>query len=224
MIPVALQGPKRHLLCDPHRRDCAEGFRLIISNAYIQYGGKMTNSLFAVVPAMLVCVSAIAQASEPTCSSGRLAYLEGEINNNAVDFPGALPVTMGVAALKVSTEDESHRLTCALLGTPSLEPTHVYDHRIVCDDSEQSELSFDTSFIGADPLDPRLERKLCRGISVLSYFQERSLPDYSEPTKGIFRNVSEGEILVNGCVNAGSDPAPDIHINMVVDGYLCLEN
>ena len=172
---------------------------------------------------VLAFTGPICQAADPDCSTGSLAYLEGEINNNAISFPGPLPITLGVADLKLVTENNTFNLTCALSGIPNEDTTlpHDFDHRIVCHDSDQSELSFDTTFIGADPLDPKLERKLCRG-TVLSYFQEQSFPDASEASKGLFLGVEEGEIFVEGCVNSGSDPTPDIQINMAVDGYVCL--
>jgi hypothetical protein len=112
-----------------------------------------------------------------------------------------------------------------LSGTPNADTalSHNFDHRIVCDDAEQSELSLNTRLTGAEPLDPKLENTLCRG-DVLSYFQEKSEPDSSEASKGLFRGVYEGELLVEGCVNSGSDIVPDIQINMVVEGHVCLEN
>lgn len=173
----------------------------------------------------LAFTGSICQAAEPYCSTGSPAYLEGEINNNAVAFPAGLTVTSGVAELKLSTKTGARNLTCALSGIPNTDTalSHNFDHRIVCDDVEQSELSFNTRFTGAEPLDPKLKKKLCRG-DVLSYFQEKSEPDSSEASKGVFRGVYEGELLVDGCVNSGSDIVPDIHINMVVDGYVCLEN
>ena len=174
---------------------------------------------------VLAFTGTICQAADPDCSTGSLAYLEGEINNNAVTFPGLLPVTLGVANLKLVTKKKKYKLTCALSGIPneSMDLDHNFDHRIVCNDSEQSELSLNTTFIGNNVLDLKLERKLCRG-TVQSYFQEESFPDASEASKGLFRGVYEGKIFVEGCVNLGSDPAPDIQINMVVDGYVCLED
>ena len=182
---------------------------------------------FAVLATIsLAFAGSICQAAEPSCSTGSLAYMEGEINNNAVAFPpNQLPVTSGVANLKLVNEQKTYNLTCALSGIPNedINLGHDFDHRIVCNDSEQSELSFNTMFIGADVLDPKLERKLCRG-TVLSYFQEESVPDSETATKGLFRGVYEGEIFVEGCVNSGSDLPPDIQINMMLDGYVCLEN
>ena len=168
-------------------------------------------------------------AADLVCPTGfSLAYVEGEINNNAIGFDDPVfPNTSGIAYLKVATaKDGAFKLTCALSGNPTgIYPPHGpnFDHRIVCDDYEQSELSFDTSFIGSEPLDPKLETKLCRGV-VQSYFQESAIPDSIEPSKGLFQGVSEGEIFVDGCVNVGSDPIPDIHINMKLDGYLCLKD
>jgi len=192
----------------------------------------------------LCCMSLIVQASEPSCTTGKLAYVEGEINNNAVAFvqisnepPVVLPVTLGVAELKIFKKHgrKKHgrkKLTCTLLGNPNIptddQPhTHNYDHLIVCDDQAQSQIALDTSFVGASPLDRKLERKLCRG-DVDSYFQEESIPDPTAKhdlvggNKGIFQGVDEGSILVTGCVNTGSDSDYDVQINMVFDGYVCL--
>ena len=122
----------------------------------------------------LALTGSICQAAEPYCSTGVVAFVEGEINNNAVAFPAGpagLPVTSGVAEIKLytkkrmhhklSTRKRTHKLTCALSGTPNADTTlsHSFDHRIVCDDVEQSELSFNTRFTGAEPLDPKLEEQ-----------------------------------------------------------------
>jgi len=186
----------------------------------------------------LVFVASICQAGEPSCPAGTFPLqVEGVINNNAVGFGnggvnGPLPLTSGVAQLKVSARRHggTYKLTCALSGTPnnaSLPGDHVYDHRIVCDDYEQSEMSFNTRFVGDDPLDPKLQRRLCRG-QLLSYFEEMSSPDTGEPAKGLFYGVTEeGQVSVVGCVNLGSDDLtqfqmPDLQINMQVAGYVCL--
>ncbi|MEF8718702.1 MAG: hypothetical protein V5B44_13605 [Candidatus Accumulibacter necessarius] len=186
----------------------------------------------------LVFVASICQAGEPSCNAAGTfpAQVEGVINNNAVGFGdggffGPLPLTSGVAQLKVSARRHggTYKLTCALSGTPNIASSaedHVYDHRIVCDDYEQSEMSFNTRFVGDDPLDPKLQRRLCRG-QLLSFFVEESSPDPGEPTKGLFSGVTEGLISVVGCTNAGSDyplafPYGDLQINMRVEGYVCL--
>lgn len=186
-----------------------------------------SKSLFALA---LAATPVLASAEAPACTSGQLAYVSGEINNNAIVFNGPLPQTLGIAHLRVSSKHRNQRgkrnrarLTCALHGVPNTDQAHDFDHRIVCDDDVQSELSFNTHFTGEEPLKPRLESRLCQG-QVLSYFQEYSVPDTTDPAKGLFQGVYEGELTISGCVNAGDDSAPDIQINMVVDGYLCLEN
>lgn len=173
-------------------------------------------------------------AAQSLCSAGsRVAFVGGEIDNNAVEFPGPLPVTLGVADLRLSIKEgpqpnapnRIHKLTCALSGIPHPDPTsHDFDHRIVCNDTEQSQLSFDTSFTRDAPIDPMLEVKICRG-DVNSYFQELAIPDLGQPRKGLFQDVSGGQVFIEGCVSFGADANnldPDIQINMVVDGHLCL--
>lgn len=176
----------------------------------------------------IASVGSVTQA-DPVCPTGTLAYIEGEINNNAVAFPavpGGLPITSGVAELKViPVVKPLGKFTCTLHGIPNDFMTpglyHTYDHRIVC--SDHSEISYDTSFIGEEPLDPKLARKLCQGDSV-SFFQEASMLDTSEARKGAFSGVYKSEITVKGCVNVGGDTPPDIQINMVLEGYLCLDD
>lgn len=190
----------------------------------------MTNFLAVVAAMSFALTGSLGHAAEPSCTTGTLAYVDGEINNNAIAFPdpspGSSPITSGVAVLKIASRGKgsTHKLTCALSGIPNTNPDlgHHFDHRLVCDDFEQSEISLNSQVIGDAPLPRKLERKLCRG-AVQGYFQEHSLPDTFEARKGIFRDVYEAELFVQGCVNTGSDTPPDIQINMAVEGYVCLE-
>jgi hypothetical protein len=83
-----------------------------------------------------------------------------------------------------------------LSGTPNADTTlsHNFDHRFVCDDVEQSELSFNTGLTGTKPLDQKLENKLCRG-DVLSYFQDKSEPDANEASKNLQEHQQTGRNL-----------------------------
>lgn len=179
----------------------------------------------------IASVGSVTQA-DPVCPTGTLAYIEGEINNNAVAFVHlgtgeVLPITSGVAELKMLPAVKTlGKFTCALHGIPN-DPTatgldHEYDHRIVC--SDHSEISYNTSFDEEQsPLDSKLARKLCQG-DLVSFFQEATVLDTSEARKGAFSGVYKSEILVKGCVNVGDDNPPDIQINMVLEGYLCIED
>ena len=192
----------------------------------------MTKFLAIVAAMSLALAGPLGHAAEPEpfCTTGTLAYVDGEINNNAIAFPGpfpeSLPITSGVAVLKIASRGKgrSHKLTCALSGIPNSNPDleHHFDHRLVCDDFEQSEISLNSQLIGAAPLPRKLKRKLCRG-TVQSSFQERVLPDTTEARKGVFRGVYEAELFVEGCINTGADEPPDIQINMALEGYVCLE-
>ena len=191
----------------------------------------MTKFLTVAATLCFAFTGSIGQAAQPKCTTGTLAYVDGEINNNAVAFAGPLPVTLGVAELRIATKGRgrTRKLTCALSGIPNADVgrddqlDHQFDHRIVCDDFEQSEISLNSRFIGVAPLKPKLETKLCRG-DVQSSFQEISTPDSGEATKGVFRGVYEAEIFIQGCINAAPDYPQDMQINMAVDGYVCLED
>ena len=187
----------------------------------------------------LILAASTAHASEPTCSDGTLVSMTGEINNNAIEVVSFTPngsVTLGVARLKLFADGKNEKLTCTLLGEPtgSEEVGEVtYNHIIVCDDTAQSELSFETTLTGRqfysepgfpDLLPGKVAEEYCgsldSGIFAFQAFTEEAVTNPIRTTKGVFEDAA-GSVDVAGCVNVVGGAA---EVNMMVEGKLCLSS
>ena len=190
----------------------------------------MNKLFFSVVFVITVGVTNV-QAAE-NCVSGESVSVKGDIDNNIVNVrnPNGLGLyTMGVARLGLKSERKSIKLHCALLGEPTGEqnPTvgHQYDHMIVCDDGQQSEIAFKTRFVAQDStltnvLTNEEIEDFCHTPYAVVAFKELAEVNGERLTKGVFQGAS-GQLIVAGCVNAlGSG----MEVNMSVKGDLCLPN
>lgn len=200
----------------------------------------MGNYLRPFLTVLLILVASTAHASEPTCSDGTLVSMTGEINNNAIDVVSFIPssqVTLGVARLKLFANGKNEKLTCTLLGEPTgLDAVGAvtYDHIIVCDDTVQSELSFETTLTGRqffyeegfpDLLPGKVAEEYCRsfvdhGNFSFQAFTEEAETNPDRTTKGVFKDAA-GSVDVAGCVNLVGGAA---EVNMTVEGKLCLSS
>jgi len=199
----------------------------------------MGNYLRPFLTVLLILLASTAHASEPTCSEGTLVSMTGEINNNAIDVVSFMPsgqVTLGVARLKLFANGKNEKLTCTLLGEPTGSDgvgEVTYDHIIVCDDTAQSELSFETTLTGRqfyseagfpDLLPGKVAEEYCGpldpGIFAFQAFTEEAETNPNRTTKGVFQDAA-GSVDVAGCVNIVGGVA---EVNMMVEGKLCLSN
>jgi hypothetical protein len=180
------------------------------------------------------CTAAVKAECDPLTST--TAVVSGEINNNAVsivspndavisDPTGQTFYTLGVADIKMIKSNSRIKLNCTLLGEPTgIAPGYgnQYDHMLVCDDEQQSEISFETRFIPGELSDDEIDDFCDNEQSV--QFVEEAIVNENRRRKGLFANAT-GAVIVKGCVNfVGADPYPVIEINMGVEGDVCLPN
>jgi hypothetical protein len=200
---------------------------------------------FSIVSALSIVLVITAAQANDEC---KRVKIKGEIDNNIVNIqsPNNLgDYTMGVADLKAKRGRKTVKLTCTLLGEPTGDLTlpglKQYDHMIVCDDSDQSELSFRTGFVNVGPSnnydagffpipglpilsDDEIDH-FC-GSEATVWFIERADVNEARRSKGLFEGA-KGGLDVVGCVNIvgyEDDGVPIQEVNMDVSGKLCLPN
>jgi hypothetical protein len=115
--------------------------------------------------------------------------------------------TLGVVALNLDGE----KIKCAIVGDP-LPPEANFSikfvHTVVCED--HSRVSFLTQGNVTGVL------QVCPSGFVAISFLEVSTPDLSRPSKGLFKEITEGSLTITGTVNC------QLEVDMTFQGYAYL--
>lgn len=184
-------------------------------------------AVFSIFLTLSLCLMVTNVPAEDNCSGGTLVSIGGEIDNNAVvvKHPGMDgQYTVGVANLRLSDGQHVVKLNCALFGEPA-DPSvgYQYDHLLVCNDSQQSEIAFKSKIVSQsvtleEVLNNSQIENFCRGAAF--GFVERNRIDSTRQGKGLFQDAS-GVIRAVGCLNPANNWA-NIEVNIGVSGDLCL--
>ena len=191
----------------------------------------------------VITLSSLAFCTAAVSASDNCIDVTGEINNNAVNvvypneavatFPQFFFYTMGVADVKVTLPDlnKPKKLNCTLLGEPTGAgiipdaPAYQYEHLLVCNDVDQSEIAFQTYQTAEMPSEDVIEDTCysdpSTGLSIP--FVENAVVNTGRRQKGLFYNVN-GSAKIEGCVNIVDqvNGVPIFEINMaVVDTNIC---
>jgi len=193
---------------------------------------RTTFSIVLVLSIVFSITMVQAIQAEDTCTVGTNVSVRGEIDNNAVnlEYPNELgQYTMGIADIKIGDDKQMVKMNCALLGEPTGEENpyvgHQYDHMIVCNDGQQSEIAFKTTIVAQDSYLPNVLTSdeiedFCHNPGAVLGFEEKAEVNEDRFSKGLFQGAS-GNLRIVGCVNLVDSV---VEINMGVEGALCLPN
>jgi hypothetical protein len=161
--------------------------------------------MMALGVAVISVFALVSHSPAQQCPAGsQPVSVQGKIFNNFL-FTGQ---TLGIVNLVFANQAKAK---CGIMGNSiSPDPSHPsplnFEHTVVCDDHSELWLTTRGNFTGSS---------VCpNGVSSFS-FVEVSTPNISLPHKGLFEDITGGQLTIIGTVNC------DLEIDMKFDGYTC---
>lgn len=162
------------------------------------------------------------------CATGSYPVaVKGNIINNGQNVEEVGVSTLGVVKLKLGRKHRVlARMTCGIIGVSAATESEpfAFTHTLSCTDNNTIYLGPDFGFQNAhsqltlDTYGDLFVEGSCAPISdgIHGTFVEYSSPSANNTGRGIFTDVTEGEIVIEGDINClGS-------IDMTFQGYICM--
>ena len=157
----------------------------------------------ALVVAVISVLALVSHSPAQQCPTGSQSVsVKGKIFNNFL-FTGQ---TLGIVQLVF---DNHANAKCGIMGNNiSTDPNDPlnFEHTVVCDDHSELWLLTHGNITGISA---------CPNGGSSFSFVEVSTPNISLPHKGLFEDITGGQLTIIGTVNC------DLEIDMKLDGYTC---
>jgi hypothetical protein len=161
--------------------------------------------MMALVAAVISMFALVSLSLSQKCPAGSQPIsVQGKIFNNLL-FTGQ---TLGIVNLVFANQAKAK---CGIIGNSiSPDPRNPsplnFEHTVVCDDHSELWLTTRGNFTGISACP--------NGVSSFS-FVEVSTPNISRPHKGLFEDITGGQLTIIGTVNC------ELEIDMKFNGYTC---